>query len=67
MAATGPSPATCDRSRYEGSVGIEELESGAVPVAEGTTDRFRSPLIEPDLPISVIRLSDGIRSRHSHA
>jgi len=46
---------------------LEELESGAVPVAKGTTDRFRSPLTEPDLPISVIRLSDGIRSRHSRA
>jgi hypothetical protein len=28
-----------------------------VSVTEGTTDSFRSPLIELDLPISVIRLS----------
>ena len=38
-----------------------------MPAVEGTDGRFRSPLIEPDLPISVIRLSDGIRSRYSRA
>lgn len=44
---------------------LAELGSGAVPPARDTDERFRSPLIEPDVPISVIRLSDGIRSRHS--
>src|SRR6202162_1925338 len=42
-----------------------ELESGAVPATTSIDGRFHSPLIEPDLPISVIRLSDGIRSRYS--
>ena len=29
--------------------------------------RFSSPLIEPDVTISVIRLSDGFHGRHSQA
>jgi hypothetical protein len=37
-----------------------------VPTLASNDGRFHSPLIEPDLPISVIRLSDGIRSRRSY-
>jgi hypothetical protein len=34
---------------------VSELESGAVSTAKGAPERFRSPLIEPDLPISGIK------------
>ena len=36
-----------------------------MPSTTSVDGRFHSPLLEPDLPISVIRLSDGIRSRYS--
>ena len=36
---------------------LAEFESGAVAAARDADGRFRFPLIEPVLPISVIRLS----------
>src|SRR5260370_16549774 len=61
--ATSALPPTADIGRQSGHVRKGRVEDGRGSLGHSATLRFPSPLIEPDVPISPIPLSDSL---HPH-